>query len=247
MPIIQLILSIVILSILYIRMIKREVPSIKKSQAIVPVIFGIVSLIISVIISLGGGYILTKLGWNRNNIDNLILRSICSAFFFAGFPEEIGKLLFILISISIFKPKNVYEYLLIGFGVGAGFTMFEEFLYESSLLTTILRTLIISFHAILSSIMATYIGKAKYYKVSNIENKNITLQYVKALLIPIIIHTVYDATNVKNAGLEKGVSENIQEIAVIIALIVMLIAFVWQIVYLIRVKKDTEALIKMQM
>ena len=73
------------------------------------------------------------------------------------------------------------------------------------------------------------------------------IQYVKALLIPIIIHTVYDASNVKNAALEKGVSDNIQEIAVLIALIVMIIAFVWQIVYLIRVKKDAEALIKMQM
>lgn len=99
-----------------------------------------------------------KLGWNRNNISNLALRSLVSSFFSAGLPEEIGKLIFILICITIFKPKNVYEYLLTGFGVGMGFTIFEEFLYGSNLVAVVVRLFILTFHAILGSIIASHIG-----------------------------------------------------------------------------------------
>ncbi len=80
-------------------------------------------------------------------------------------------------------------------------------------------------------------GKAKYYKLNKTENKNIAMMYVKAMLIPIIIHTIYDATNVKNAGLESGVPENVQEIAVLIALVTMLLAFILQIIAHIKIKK----------
>lgn len=94
--------------------------------------------------------------------------------------------------------------------------------------------------------MASYIGKAKYYKLNKTENKNIAMMYVKAMLIPIIIHTIYDATNVKNAGLESGVPENVQEIAVLIALVTMLLAFILQIIAHIKIKKDTEKFIEMK-
>ena len=94
--------------------------------------------------------------------------------------------------------------------------------------------------------MASYIGKAKYYKLNKTENKNITMMYVKALLIPILIHTIYDATNVKNAGLEAGVPDNVQGIAVLIALVTMLLAFILQIIIHVKIKKDTEKLIEMK-
>ena len=242
---IQFVISFIILTIIYVRMIKREVPSIGKVQALVPVFFGILSLIISVALSIGIGYLLIKIGYNKNNIDNVALKSVIGAFVAAGLPEEIGKFLFIILSIKIFKPKNVYEYLLIGFGVGMGFTLFEEGLYGVNL-ASILRIFVITFHAIFGSIMASYIGKAKYYKTHNVENKNVAFEYAKALLIPIIIHTLYDATNVKNAGLEAGVDENTQGIAVIIALVTILIAFILQIVILIKIKKDTDKLIDMK-
>ena len=92
------------------------------------------------------------------------------------------------------------------------------------------RLFVITFHSVLGSIMASYIGKAKYYKLNKTENINTTMLYVKALLIPIIIHTIYDATNVKNAGLENGVPENVQGVAVLIALATMLIAFILQVI-----------------
>ena len=241
----QFVLTIIILTIIYVRMIKREVPSIGKAQALVPVFFGILSLIISVALSIGISYLLIKLGYNKNNIDNVALKSIIGAFVAAGLPEEIGKFLFIILSIKIFKPKNVYEYLLIGFGVGMGFTLFEETLYGVSL-ASIIRMFVITFHSIFGSIMASYIGKAKYYKIHNVENKNVALEYAKALIIPIIIHTLYDATNVKNAGLEAGVDENTQGVAVLVALITILIAFILQIVILIKIKKDTDKLIEMK-
>ena len=246
MAIIQFVFSIIILSIIYFKMQKRETPSIGKVQSIVPVILGVVSLVVSVALAIGLGFGLLKLGYNKNNINNLVLRSILSSFFAAGLPEEIAKCLFILLSIKVFKPKNVYEYLLTGFGVGMGFTTFEEFLYGSTLVAVAIRILIITFHSVLGSIMASYIGKAKYYKLNKTENKNITMLYVKALLIPILIHTIYDATNVKNAGLEAGVPDNVQGIAVLIALVTMLLAFILQIVIHIRIKKDTEKLIEMR-
>ena len=242
---IQFGITTIILTILYVRMIKREVPNIGKAQAIVPILLGIVSLIVSFALVLGIGYFLMKLGYNKNNIESIPLKSIIGAFIAAGLPEEIGKFLFIIISIKIFKPKNVYEYLLIGFGVGMGFTLFEEGLYGVNL-ASIIRIFVITFHAIFGSIMASYIGKAKYYKTHNVENKNVTLEYVKALIIPIIIHTLYDATNVKNAGLEAGVDENTQGVAVLVALITILIAFILQIVILINIKKDTDKLIEMK-
>lgn len=246
MAIIQLVLSIIILGIIYFKMIKRETPSIGKAQEIVPVIFGVVSLVVSVALTVLIAIGLSKLGYNKNNISNLVLRSISSSFFAAGLPEEIAKCLFIVLCIKIFKPKNVYEYLLTGFGVGMGFTIFEEFLYGSSLVAVAIRILVITFHSLLGSIMASYIGKAKYYKLNKTENKNITMMYVKALLIPILIHTLYDATNVKNAGLEAGVPDNVQGIAVLIALVTMLLAFILQIIIHVRIKKDTDKLIEMK-
>lgn len=246
MAIIQLILSVIILSIIYFKMQKRETPSIGKAQAIVPVVLGIVSLVVSVALAIALGIGLIKLGYNKNNISNLVLRSILSSFFSAGLPEEISKCLFIILCIKIFKSKNVYEYLLAGFGVGMGFTIFEEFLYGSNLVAIVTRIFVITFHSILGSIMASYIGKAKYYKLNKTENINTTMLYVKALLIPILIHTIYDATNVKNAGLENGVPDDVQGIAVLIALVTMLLAFILQIVIHVRIKKDTEKLIEMK-
>lgn len=246
MAIVQFVLSIIILGIIYFKMIKRETPSIGKAQSIVPVIFGVVSLVVSVALTVLIAIGLSKLGYNKNNISNLVLRSISSSFFAAGLSEEIAKCLFIVLCIKIFKPKNVYEYLLTGFGVGMGFTIFEEFLYGSSLVAVAIRILVITFHSVLGSIMASYIGKAKYYKLNKTENKNIIMMYVKALLIPILIHTIYDATNVKNAGLENGVPDNVQGIAVLIALVTMLLAFILQIVIHVRIKKDTEKLIEMK-
>ena len=246
MAIIQFVFSIVILSIIYLKMIKRETPRIGKAQATVPVILGIVSLVVSVVLVILLAIGLSKLGFNKDNISNLALRSIISSFFSAGLPEEIGKGLFIVLCINIFKPKNVYEYLLTGFGVGMGFTLFEEFLYETNLLALVIRVFVITFHSLLGSIMASYIGMVKYYKINKNENKNTTMMYVKALLIPIIIHTIYDATNVKNAGLEVGVSDNVQEMAVLIALGTVLLAFILQIIIHMKIKKVTEKLIEMK-
>ncbi len=77
-------------------------------------------------------------------------------------------------------------------------------------------------------------------------DKNIALQYVKALVIPIIIHTIYDATNIKNAGLEEGVPDVVQGLAVIVAFGTMLLAFILQIIVHVKIKKDTNKLCEMK-
>ena len=68
MAIIQFVLSIIILGIIYFKMQKRETPSISKAQAIVPVILGIVSLVVSTALAVALGFGLIKLGYNKNNI-----------------------------------------------------------------------------------------------------------------------------------------------------------------------------------
>ena len=94
---IQFVLPIIILTIIYVRMTKREVPSIGKAQSLVPIFFGILSLIFSVALSIGLSILLIKVGYNKNNVDSIALKSIVGSFVAAGLPEEIGKFLFIIL------------------------------------------------------------------------------------------------------------------------------------------------------
>ena len=123
MAIIQLLLSAIICGILYSRMIRREVPElIGKSQAITPVVFGIASLVLSFLFFLGLAYTTMKAGINTKEMAPLP-GSVLGAFILAGFPEELAKLLFILLALRVFRSKirNAYEVILIGAGVGLGF------------------------------------------------------------------------------------------------------------------------------
>ena len=133
MPIIQLVLALIILGLLYRNMIRSEVPeSISKSQAVVPVVLGVISVPASFLLFLIFGSLLVAAGYSKNKVP-MAVSSVIGAFFAAGFPEEIAKLVMIAITILIFRSKirNVHEYILIGAGVGFGFTLLEEFLYGS--------------------------------------------------------------------------------------------------------------------
>ena len=129
--IIQFVLSVIICGILYVRMIKREVPEkIGKGQAITPVALGVAALILSFVFFLGIGFAVMKAGVDTKNMAP-VPGSILGAFLLAGLPEELAKLLMILLTLRIFRSKirNVYEVILVGAGVGLGFTLFEEFVY----------------------------------------------------------------------------------------------------------------------
>ena len=116
-----------ILGIIYKRAIDREVPKpVSPLRALVPVALGIVSMII-------GGYMGVLFmapipGTQTPVISNIIkgmsplFGSFTMSFLIAGFPEELVKFILILLFGLFFKPKtkNLYEYVLIGAGIGLG-------------------------------------------------------------------------------------------------------------------------------
>lgn len=245
MAFIQLILSLVILGFIYLKMIKREVPSpIGKAQAIVPIFGGLISLLLSFAFFLSIAIVCSKFGYSiKDKVD--ILNSLVSAFLAAGFPEEIAKLLMILLSLWIFRKKirNVYEYMLIGAGVGFGFTLFEEFLYGSDGMSMIARFILIAMHMFLGIIMAKHLGIAKYNKITG--KGNVAKEYALALIIPIALHTIYDSCTVCSCLL-KSKDENTMLIGVIVGLIAVIAFFIIQIKVLIDFKKDTEKYCSME-
>ena len=238
MAIIQLVLSAVICGILYIRMIRREVPvRIGKVQAIAPVGLGVVSLILSFIFFLGLGFAVVKLGIDTKDMAPLP-GSVLGALFLAGLPEELAKLLIILLTLRIFRSKirNVYEVILVGAGVGLGFTLFEEFAYGGGG-ANLLRLFCLAAHMVFGILMAGYLAEARYDRMTN--QGSPALQVLLAIAVPMLIHTLYDATNATNKLLNSG-EENLENIGGVIGLIGMAVMFALQVLVLVRFKKNTE-------
>lgn len=166
MAIIKFVLAILLLSILYKRMIDRETPAkISRKQAIVPVLLGILSVLLSFGFFLGFGMSMVKSGFSGKNLHPL-LRSFLGAFIQAGFPEELAKLLMILLTVRLFRRTvtNVYEYILIGMAVGFGFTLFEEMIYGSD--GAVFRLTRVAAHSALNMLMAKHLALAKYNRLT---------------------------------------------------------------------------------
>ena len=240
MPIIQLVISLIVLGFLYSRMIRRESPEpVSKPQAAVPVVLGAVSTVLSFLLFLGIGYLLDKAGVSTKQLPSFI-RSVVAAFISAGLPEEITKFLMILLTLLIFRGRirNVYEYILIGAGIGFGFTLLEEFLYGSAEgMTAIVRLLTVASHMVFGIIMARHLGTAKYNKIKG--SGSVTGEYVLALIVPILLHTLYDAGTATNAYMNSGKEED-ELIGIVIALVVTVALFIVQIAVPVRLKKNTE-------
>ena len=247
MAIIQTVLSLVILGILYRRMVKREVPQpITKAQALVPVLLGIVSLALSfVFVIINTNALVKGLGIDSSGFSP-VLHSFYAAFFAAGLPEEIAKLLMILLTLLIFrsKIKNVYEYVLVGAAVGFGFTLFEEFLYGSgeTVLVMVLRLLTIAAHMIFGMIMGKHLGLARYNKRSGRGSAGET---ALAILLPMLLHTVYDALTA-NSYLMRSEDETLQMIGMVLSLVATIALFVIQLRVLAGFKKDAKNLCEKQ-
>ena len=246
MPIVQLVISLIVLGFLYSRMIRRESPdTIAKTQAVVPVILGAVSTVLSFLLFLAIGFLLDKAGFSTQHFPNFI-RSVLAAFISAGLPEEITKFLMILLTLLVFRRRirNVYEYILIGAAVGFGFTLLEEFFYGSDVgITAIARLITIASHMVFGIIMARHLGTAKYNKMKG--SGSIRGEYALALLVPILLHTLYDAGTATNTYLNSG-NENEELIGIAFALIVTVALFILQIVVLIRLKRNTEKYCRME-
>ena len=240
MPFVQLLIALIVLGILYSRMIRREIPStIAKTQAVVPVILGAGSVVLSFLLFLGIGFALDKAGFSTKQLPALP-HSVTAAFISAGLPEEITKFLMILLALLIFRSRirNVYEYILIGAAVGFGFTLLEEFFYGSDAgLTAIARLITVASHMVFGIIMARHLGMAKYNRIKG--GGSAAGEYALALIVPILLHTLYDAGTATNAFMNSG-NEDEELIGIVIALAVTVALFVLQIAVLVRLKKDTE-------
>lgn len=240
MPFVQLAIALIVLGILYSRMIRRETPDmIGKMQAVVPVILGAASVVLSFLLFLGIGFLLDKAGFSTKQLPALI-RSVTAAFISAGLPEEITKFLMILLTLLIFRGRirNVYEYILIGAAVGFGFTLLEEFFYGSDAgLTAIARLITVASHMVFGIIMARHLGLAKYNRIKG--SGSVAGEYALALLVPILLHTLYDAGTATNAFMNSG-NEDEELIGIVIALAVTVALFILQIAVLVRLKRNTE-------
>ena len=218
MAFIQFIVSLIILGFIYSKMIKREVPSpIGKAQAIAPIFGGLISLLLSFAFFLSIAIVCSKFGYS--------------------IKDKVDVLSSLILWIFRKKIRNVYEYMLIGAGVGFGFTLFEEFLYGSNGISMIARVIIIAMHMFLGIIMAKHLGIAKYNKITG--KGNVAKEYALALIIPIALHTIYDACTACNYLL-KSKDDNTIMIGIILGIIAVIAFFIIQIKILIDFKKDTE-------
>ena len=135
------------------------------------------------------------------------------------------------------KVKNVYEYILIGAAVGMGFSFFEEFAYgggeDATIVSTVGRLISVPAHMTFNMVMAEFLGRAKFSKLSG--KGSVILNYVLALLVPIIIHTLYDVCTAFNSSLMRG-----EVSGLVRALIGYAALLVYELVVLVRYKKKTE-------
>lgn len=202
-----------ILGFIYKRAIDREVPKpVSPLRALVPVALGIVSMII-------GGYMGVLFmapipGTQTPVISNIIkgmsplFGSFTMSFLIAGFPEELVKFILILLFGLFFKPKtkNLYEYVLIGAGIGLGFTIAEEFSYANSFVTYVTRAVFLPAHVVFNMIMAEFMGRAIYNKLNG--KKSVVLYWILALVVPTFLHTLFDASTSFNLYFQKQQETN---------------------------------------
>ena len=228
----------------YSRICKRnqDVP-IKGKKALSPVLLGMAAPLLATLLVLGLSLVVIQMnGGNVENVQPIIklplaLRSFVRSFILAGFTEEAIKCGLLCAAIAIIKPKSVYEYGAAGAGVGLGFTLVEDILYgQSSGITTIIRIPTFALHMVFGIIMGTYIGKAKAAKRDDIPGKGYMW---KAMIIPVLWHTVYDAALATNAAFD---SENdvIVLAGIIIALLVTIISVIMQFKVLKKFAKSSE-------
>ena len=233
-----------ILGVLYMRMIKREKSGqIGIPQALFPIILGIVSEIVSsrlvmfVMISLG------QEGSAKFNELPVVARQFLSPFLFAAFPEEFFKLIMIIITLCVFrkKVKNVYEYILIGAAVGIGFSIAEDYSYASELASVFIRLPMLPGHMAMDMLMGEFLGIAMYNKKNNAGP--VAIFNIAAFVVPVIIHTLYDAGSTSNHMVFEGMAnqDNVMlTIGSVYALIVIVGFIVYSIRIIIRFKKIGE-------
>jgi RsiW-degrading membrane proteinase PrsW (M82 family) len=223
-------------------MVRRELPQpVGWLQALLPIAIGMLSHPLTVPFSIG---FMKALANNPNSLklsEMNFIQALGRDLILAGGLEEIAKLVIIVVILLIFrkKVKNVYEYILIGACVGIGFALIEEFTYgsadDANIVSTIGRLILVPAHMTFNMVMAEFLGRARLSKLTG--KGSTILNYVLALLVPLVIHTLYDVSTAFNPSLMRG-----EEKGVIIALIGYVCLLVYELVVLLRCKKKTEEL-----
>lgn len=239
--------------ILYVRMCRREVPEPMGKKAAIPVALGLVPPILSTLMLVCFGLIAALVTGTQGQLQiNLplgyTLRSLLAAFIGASFPEELTKFLFILLSVKLVKPRNIYEYGLLGAGIGTGFTFLEQMLYGSgNPVNALIRLPFFAMHVVFNLIMALFLGLAQYEKKN--ERRGAGKYAVLAFVVPLLWHTVFDAATTYNKMLQTGLETEdvlLRNVGAAIALIVIIASVALQVWELVRYKRRTEELCAME-
>ena len=161
-----------------------------------------------------------------------------AAFLEASLAEESVKLLMMLVSIKLFHPRNVYECALIGGAVGIGFTLHEEFLYGGSLLG-FARFINLLLHTSFGILMGKYIGVGTYRKQKEMPYK---FFYASSVILPITLHTIYDACTACNPVFkdEGSLDDETSAIGFLVGLVCVACFAVWQCVVIRNLKKRAK-------
>ena len=150
----------------------------------------------------------------------------------------------IILAIWLFKPKNVYEYILIGAAVGIGITLLEEFVYGEDI-EGLLRLITLGVHTIFGIIMGKYIGIGQYNKKNGLPYKR---QYLIAFSVPVILHTIYDVCTVFNPAIFiNNIDDERTGIWILAGLVCLVFTTIFQFIAIKRVKRDAEKYSKMLM
>lgn len=246
MAFVQLLATLVVVGILYTRMVRRADPAIsRRAQVIVPVVFGVLSLLLSLCFTALVSLCLRQLGVTTLDIANPVLSAFASALVGAGLTEELAKFAFLLIACAIFKPRNVYEHMVAGAGIGFGFTLLEEFAYGTGL-SSLTRIPLVAMHVVFGIIMARHLGTARHNLLRG--NAGVRSEVALALVVPILTHTAFDACTMANPALASfdTIDENGQVIGLRIALVAVIVTFVWQVVSLVSMRRKADAYCAME-
>lgn len=124
--------------------------------------------------------------------DAPLLLGCSEAFFTAALPEELFKLSVLWLYIRQHKAfDEPMDGIVYGAVAALGFATFENLLYASAgLHVVILRAFTaIPLHACCGAIMGYYVGRAKFPAESHTPSR----PWLKAYLLPVLIHGIYDA------------------------------------------------------
>ena len=239
MAIVSLVITFAFLGFLYWRMVKREIPQpVGWLQALLPIAIGLLSHPLTLPFSMSYLKVLSA-DPNAVKLSEMnLIQSLERSLILAGGLEEIAKLILIIVILLIFrkKVKNVYEYILIGACVGIGFSLIEEFTYgadDATVISTAARMISVPAHMTFNMIMGEFLGRAKVSRISG--KGSVVFNYVLALLIPVVVHTVYDVCTTLNAPLMRG-----EMSGMIRALVGYATLLVFEFIVLVRCKKKTE-------